>query len=114
MSGGLLLEAGSSSAARRRQWLAYLGASAAMGAFYAFNNYTLTLWLTSFTGSYIIISLLGNSKSLEGAVVSPLVGRWSDRSWLGWLGRRRPFILVGGVLSGLFIATTPTLSRLPL
>src|SRR3954467_3996222 len=93
------------------QRLAYLGCSFSIGVFSAFNNFTLTLWLAGFTSSYLVLSLLGKSKSLEGAVVSPLPGAWSDRVWTGWLGRRRPFILVGGLLSGLILALTPTISR---
>jgi MFS family permease len=93
---------------------AYLGGSFALGVFNAFNNFTLTLWLVGFTGSYPLIALLGNSRSFVGAIVSPLVGRWSDRVWLGWLGRRRPFILVGGLSSALLLGLTPTISRWPL
>ena len=90
----------------------FLAGSFGVGVFVAFNNYTLPLWLAGFTSSYVLISLLGNSKSLEGAVVAPLVGAWSDRTWLGWLGRRRPFIVVGGTTAGLVMAATPWVSRL--
>jgi MFS family permease len=81
--------------------------------FSSFNNFTLTLWLAGFTSSYLLLGLMGNSKSFEGAIVSPLVGAWSDRVWAGWLGRRRPFILTGGLLSALLLAATPAISRLP-
>jgi len=95
------------------QRIAYLGGSFSVGVFGAFNNYTMSLWLTSFTTSYVLISLLGNSKSVEGAIVSPLFGVWSDRTWVGWLGRRRLFILVGGLLSALLLAATPAIARMP-
>jgi maltose/moltooligosaccharide transporter len=85
----------------------FLGASLAVGVFNAFNNFTLPLWLSGFTSSYILISLLANSRSVESAVVSPLAGALSDRTWLGWLGRRRPFLLVGGLLAALLLALTP-------
>jgi MFS family permease len=98
----------------RKYLLAYLGGSFSIGVFSSFNNFTLTLWLASFTNSYLLLGLLGNSKSFEGAIVSPLTGAWSDRVWAGWLGRRRPFILIGGLLSALLLALTPTISRLPL
>jgi MFS family permease len=94
--------------------LAYLGCSFSIGAFSAFNNFTLTLWLAGFTGSYLLLGLLGNTRSLEGSIVSPLVGRWSDGVWLGRLGRRRPFILVGGLLAAVLLALTPWISGLPL
>src|SRR4051812_29482329 len=99
---------------KRRQFLAYLGCSFSIGVFSSFNNFTLTLWLASFTSSYLLLGLLGNSKSFEGAIVSPLTGAWSDRVWAGWLGRRRPFILVGGLMAALLLALTPTISRWPL
>ncbi|HZS00418.1 MAG TPA: MFS transporter [Chloroflexota bacterium] len=96
---------------RTSQRIAYLGCSFGLGVFSAFNNFTLTLWLQAgFTSSYLLLALLGNSRSFEGAIVSPLVGAWSDRTWAGWLGRRRPFILVGGLLSAALLALTPTFS----
>jgi MFS family permease len=94
--------------------LCFLAGSFGVGVFVAFNNFTLPLWLAGFTSSYVLISLLGNSKSLEGAIVAPVIGAWSDRTWLGPLGRRRPFILTGGVAAGAIMATTPLLSRLTL
>ena len=97
-----------------QQRLAYLACSFGIGVFSGFNTFTLPLWLASFTTSYLLIGLLGNTRSLEGALVSPLFGVWSDRVWLGWLGRRRPFILVGGLLSAAILALTPAISRLPL
>jgi MFS family permease len=96
-----------------RESVAFLGFAASIGVFSAFNNFTMSLWLTGFTTSYVVISFLGNSKSLEGAIVSPVAGWLSDRTWLGVLGRRRPFILVGGLLSGLLLALTPAAARLP-
>ena len=91
----------------------YLGCSFSVGVFNAFNNFTLSLWLAGFTSSYLLLGLLGNSKSLEGAIVSPIFGTLSDRTWLGWLGRRRPFILVGGLAAALLLALTPHIGRLP-
>jgi MFS family permease len=95
----------------RAATLAYLGCSLSIGVFSAFNNFTLSLWLSTFTTSYLLIALLGNTRSFEGAFVSPLFGAWSDHAWAGWLGRRRPFILVGGLLSALIMALTPAISR---
>jgi len=98
---------------RRGQLLAYLGAAFAIGVFSGFNNFTLTLWLSGFTSSYLILGLMGNTRSFEGTLVAPAVGFWSDRVWLGWLGRRRPFIIVGGSLSAFLLALTPMITRLP-
>jgi maltose/moltooligosaccharide transporter len=98
-----------------RQRLAFLGCSVSIGVFNAFNNFTLSLWLTGIgITSYILIGLLSNSKSLEGAIISPISGALSDRTWAGWLGRRRPFILVGGLAAALLLALTPAINRMPL
>jgi hypothetical protein len=94
--------------------VAYLGCSFSVGLFNAFNNFTLALWLAGFTSSYLLIGLLGNSRSFEGAIVSPLAGAWSDRTWAGWLGRRRPFIMVGGLTSAALLALTPSISQMAL
>ena len=99
---------------RRTQQIAFLGCSFSIGIFSAFNNFTLTLWLYGFTSSYLLLGLLGNSRSFEGTLVAPATGYWSDHVWLGWLGRRRPFILIGGLLSALLLALTPTVTHLPL
>ncbi len=96
------------------QRVAYLGGSFSIGVFAAFNNFTLTLWLATFTSSYFLLGLLGNTRSFEGTIISPAVGVWSDRVWAGWLGRRRVFILAGGLLSALLLALTPLVSRAPL
>jgi maltose/moltooligosaccharide transporter len=97
----------------RTQQIAYLGCSFAIGVFAAFNNFTLTLWLAGLTTSYLVLGLMGNTRSFEGALISPVFGAWSDKTWAGWLGRRRPYILVGGVLSALILALTPAIARLP-
>jgi Na+/melibiose symporter-like transporter len=98
---------------RTFQRLAYLGCSLSIGVFSAFNNFTLALWLSTLTSSYLVISLFGNTRSFEGAIVQPVVGAWSDRTWAGWLGRRRPFILAGGLTSAALLAGTPAISRWP-
>src|SRR4051812_44510578 len=92
---------------KRRQLVCFLGVSVSYGVFAAFNNFTLTLWLSGFTTSYLLLGLLGNTRSFEGTLVAPVVGSWSDRTWLGRLGRRRPFILGGGLTSAVLLALTP-------
>jgi len=99
---------------RRLAYFGYLGCSFSVGVYSAFSNFTLSLWLAGFTSSYLLLGLLGNTKSFEGALVSPLFGALSDRTWLGWLGRRRPFILVGSLTAAVLLALTPHIGRLPL
>lgn len=75
------------SRARHGQFLAYLGCSFSLGVFSSFNNFALTLWLATFTSSYLLLSLLGNSKSFEGAIVSPLFAPGPIGSGpAGWAG----------------------------
>lgn len=91
--------------------LPYLGCSFAIGSFYGFSNFSLPLWLGGYFSSYALISLLANTRNFLGSIVSPLTGAWSDRVWTGWLGRRRPFILGGGLLSALLVVLMPHVSR---
>src|ERR671935_771529 len=81
------------------------------GFFYVFNNAVLPLLIPS--NNVLLINLLSNTRSIEGAVVQPVVGAWSDRTWTR-LGRRRPFMLIAMPLSALFMALTPLAPNLAL
>ena len=52
------------------------------------------------------IPLLWLAAPLTGFIVQPIIGAMSDRTW-GPLGRRRPYFLVGAVLSSLALAAMP-------
>src|SRR5581483_10389874 len=93
--------------------LAYACASLGTGAFYAFNNAALPLFLRPLTGSDVLIGLLSSTRSVEGALIQPLVGTWSDRL-RSPLGRRRPFLIVAVPLSALVLALTPLAPNLGL
>jgi Na+/melibiose symporter-like transporter len=80
------------------------------GAYNGINNAVLTLYVSGFTGNPFIIGYLGNSRTMEGVVIQPLVGGWSDRM-ASPLGRRRPFILFGVPLSVLFLVLVPILGH---
>ena len=94
-----------------RQMVFYSTASIGSGIFNAFNNFVLPLLLGS--APPLVVNLLSNTRSIEGTVVQPVVGAWSDRIWTR-LGRRRPFMLVAMPLSALFIAVTPLAPNLAL
>jgi maltose/moltooligosaccharide transporter len=44
---------------------------------------------------------------LTGLLVQPIIGHMSDRTWLGRLGRRRPFFLTGAILAALALFVMP-------
>ena len=44
---------------------------------------------------------------LTGLLVQPIIGHLSDRTWLGRLGRRRPYFVLGAVLAGLSLFAMP-------
>ena len=44
---------------------------------------------------------------LTGLLVQPIIGHVSDRTWLGQLGRRRPYFLAGAVLAALALVLMP-------
>lgn len=44
---------------------------------------------------------------LTGLLVQPLIGHFSDRTWLGRLGRRRPYFLAGALLAALSLFIMP-------
>lgn len=44
---------------------------------------------------------------LTGLLVQPLIGHFSDRTWLGRLGRRRPYFLTGAILASLSLFIMP-------
>jgi Na+/melibiose symporter-like transporter len=84
----------------------YSIASIGSGFFYVFNNAVLPLLLRPYTNNVLLINLMSNTRSIEGAVIQPVVGAWSDRTWTRF-GRRRPFMLTAVPLSALFMALTP-------
>src|SRR6476659_2370373 len=57
------------------------------------------------------IPILWLAAPLTGLLIQPIVGSLSDRTW-GPLGRRRPYFLVGAILSSLALFVMPTSSSL--
>ena len=90
----------------------YSLANLGYGAFYAFNNFVLPLWLQSYTHSAVIKGLLGGSHSFEGVFIQPVVGSISDRL-TGPGGRRRPFMRLFILLSAALLVLAPAAALLP-
>jgi len=90
----------------------YSLANLGYGAFYAFNNASLSLWLQSYTQNAILLRLMAGTHSFEGTIIQPLVGLASDRLRSRW-GRRRPFMLLFIPISALFLLLTPVAAHLP-
>ncbi len=44
---------------------------------------------------------------LTGLLVQPIIGHMSDRTWLGRLGRRRPYFLAGAILAAVALLVMP-------
>ena len=57
------------------------------------------------------IPLLWLAAPLTGFIIQPIIGAMSDRTW-GPLGRRRPYFLVGAILSSLALLAMPNCSAL--
>lgn len=49
---------------------------------------------------------------LTGLIVQPIIGYLSDRTWHRTLGRRRPYFLIGAILSSLCLVLMPNSSSL--
>ncbi|PTX91010.1 MFS transporter [Opitutus sp. ER46] len=57
------------------------------------------------------IAKLWLAAPLTGLLVQPIVGAMSDRTW-GWLGRRRPYFLIGAILSTIALLLMPNAGSL--
>src|SRR5574341_834120 len=76
----------------RGKTLAYSCGLFAAGLYFAFNNFTLPLYLSIYTKNAILIGWLASTRSFEQSIIQPIVGAWSDRTWTRF-GRRAPFFL---------------------
>ncbi|MEO8016905.1 MAG: MFS transporter [Pseudomonadota bacterium] len=52
------------------------------------------------------IPMLWIAAPLTGLLVQPVIGYYSDRTW-NWLGRRRPYFLVGAILASMALIAMP-------
>src|ERR1044071_3587545 len=58
------------------------------------------------------IPLLFLAAPLTGLIVQPIIGYMSDRTWHPVFGRRRPYFLIGAILSSLCLFLMPNSSSL--
>jgi len=81
------------------------------GVFYGFNNFILPYFLQTLNAPLLLNALLGSTRSFEGAVIQPLVGAWSDRTWSKRFGRRNIFVLRFVPICVLFLILAPFLAQ---
>jgi maltose/moltooligosaccharide transporter len=77
----------------RLKSIVYSSGNLGGGSWYALNNFILPLFLGPLGMPVPLIGLLASTRSAEGAVLQPIVGVWSDRTWNARFGRRRIFIV---------------------
>ncbi|HEY5774128.1 MAG TPA: hypothetical protein VIS75_15930, partial [Chitinophagaceae bacterium] len=53
------------------------------------------------------IPILWIAAPLTGLLIQPIIGHMSDKTWLGKLGRRRPYFMVGAILASLALFVFP-------
>ncbi len=58
------------------------------------------------------IPFLWIAAPLTGLIIQPIIGYFSDRTWHPFLGRRRPYFLIGAILSSLALFFMPYSSAL--
>ncbi len=79
---------------------------------FALQNANMSRIFQSLGSSVDDLPALWVAAPLTGLLVQPIVGYMSDRTWLGRLGRRRPYFLAGAILAGLSLFLMPYASVL--
>lgn len=74
---------------------------------FALQNANMSRVFQSLGSSIDDLPALWIAAPLTGLLVQPVVGHMSDRTWLGRLGRRRPYFLAGAVLATLALLVMP-------
>ncbi|MCK9203501.1 MAG: MFS transporter [Bacteroidales bacterium] len=57
------------------------------------------------------IGIVWAAGPIAGILGQPIIGMISDKVWF-WGGRRRPFIIIGGILAGLMIFALPNIDKI--
>jgi maltose/moltooligosaccharide transporter len=58
------------------------------------------------------IPILWIAAPLTGLILQPVIGHMSDKTWMGKMGRRRPYFMVGAILASLALFVFPNVSAL--
>ena len=74
---------------------------------FALQNANMSRVFQSLGSSIDDLPALWVAAPLTGLLVQPVIGHLSDKTWLGRLGRRRPFFLLGAVLAAFALLFMP-------
>lgn len=74
---------------------------------FALQNANMSRVFQSLGSSLDDLPALWVAAPLTGLLVQPVIGHLSDRTWLGRLGRRRPYFLAGAILAALSLFLMP-------
>src|SRR5690349_17969055 len=74
---------------------------------FALQNANMSRIFQSLGSSVDDLPVLWVAAPLTGLLVQPIIGHMSDRTWLGRLGRRRPYFLAGSLLAALALLLMP-------
>ena len=74
---------------------------------FALQNANMSRIFQSLGSSVDNLPVLWIAAPLTGLLIQPIVGHMSDRTWLGRLGRRRPYFLAGALLAALSLFLMP-------
>jgi maltose/moltooligosaccharide transporter len=74
---------------------------------FALQNANMSRIFQSLGSSLDDLPALWIAAPLTGLLVQPIIGFMSDRTWLGRLGRRRPYFVAGAVLAALSMVLMP-------
>src|SRR5699024_2332100 len=76
---------------------------------FALQNGIASRILQTFGADVEHLSLFWLAAPITGMLVQPIIGHYSDRTWTG-LGRRRPFCLVGAILTAIALVFMPNIA----
>ena len=74
---------------------------------FALQNANMSRIFQSLGSSLDDLPALWVAAPLTGLLVQPIIGHLSDRTWLGRLGRRRPYFVLGAILAALSLFLMP-------